>query len=48
MDETGLEVLIDEFMECSEFCWREGIDWTKRWRCFLLKVDLEVIRPMRR
>ena len=47
MDETGLEVLIDEFVECSKFCWREGIDWTKRWRCSFLKVDLEVIRLLR-
>ena len=48
MDETGLEMLIGEFTECGKFCWREGIDWTKRQRCSLFEVDLKVIRPMRR
>ena len=24
-DEARLEMLIDEFEECGEFCWREGI-----------------------
>ena len=48
MDKTRLEVLVNEFTECSEFCWREGIDQTKRQRCSFLEVDLEVIRPLRR
>ena len=47
MDETGLEMLIDEFVECSKFCWREGIDQTKMQRCSFLEVDLKVIRPVR-
>lgn len=47
VDETGLQVLIDEFPEGGKFRRREGVDVTERRYRVVLRLNLEIVLAMR-